>query len=134
SLDQVARATGDAVFHQWARELAETAYGAFAAASAIGGPRLAWKMSIDLSRPLVTSMGQHDALDGYITCLQLRATASLFGGQGAAELQAEAVGFRSMIDDRRLATADPLGIGGLLADAFHLQQLERLGADSDEAL
>ncbi len=26
-----------------------------------------WKMSIDLKRPLIPSMGQHDPLDGYIT-------------------------------------------------------------------
>jgi len=33
-------------------------------------------MSIDLSRPLVSSMGQHDALDGLITYLQLMAAAN----------------------------------------------------------
>ena len=32
-------------------------------------------MSIDLSYPLVPSMGQHDPLDGYITYLQLQSTA-----------------------------------------------------------
>ena len=32
-----------------------------------------WKMSIDLSRPLVPSMGHHDPLDGLITCHELRA-------------------------------------------------------------
>jgi hypothetical protein len=31
-----------------------------------------WKMSIDLSRPLVQSMGQHDSLDGFITYNQLQ--------------------------------------------------------------
>ena len=35
-----------------------------------------WKMSIDLTRALVPSMGQHDPLDGYISNLQLRATAA----------------------------------------------------------
>ena len=30
----------------------------------------------DLSRPLVTTMGHHDPLDGFITCIQLEATAS----------------------------------------------------------
>ena len=32
-------------------------------------------MSIDLTRALVPSMGQHDPLDEYISNLQLRATA-----------------------------------------------------------
>jgi hypothetical protein len=40
-------------------------------------------MSVDLSRPLVPSMGQHDALDGFITCTQLRTTASIFPGRPA---------------------------------------------------
>lgn len=34
-------------------------------------------MSTDLSRPLVASMGQHDPLDGLITCTQLETTAAL---------------------------------------------------------
>ena len=33
-----------------------------------------WKMSIDLSRPLVPSMGHHDPLDGFITYSELQAT------------------------------------------------------------
>ena len=37
--------------------------------------RMYWKLSIDLSRPLVASMGQHDPLDGLVTCAQLEATA-----------------------------------------------------------
>jgi hypothetical protein len=33
---------------------------------------MCWKMSIDLSRPLVPSMGQHDPHDGYIIYSQLQ--------------------------------------------------------------
>lgn len=29
--------------------------------------RMYWKMSVDLSRPQVPSMGHHDPLDGYIS-------------------------------------------------------------------
>jgi len=56
ALDRVARATGNALYNQWARELAEVAFGAFGAASSTP-PRLHWKMSIDLSRPLVRRWG-----------------------------------------------------------------------------
>ncbi len=31
-----------------------------------------WKMSIDLTRPLVSSMGQHDPLDGFITYNEIK--------------------------------------------------------------
>ena len=124
ALDQVTRATGQAAFTQWARELAETAHGAFTHAKRGAGLRMYWKMSIDLSRPLVPVMGHHDPLDGYVTCLQLRATASASSAPTPAPaLEAEAARFRSMIDGRDLATADPLGIGGLLADAYRLEQL-----------
>jgi hypothetical protein len=83
-----------------------------------GRRRMYWKMSIDLSRPLVASMGQHDPLDGLVTALQLDAT-----GAGSAPSLREAIGdFAGMIDAGGLATADPLGIGGLLADACRLAQ------------
>jgi hypothetical protein len=79
-----------------------------------------WKMSVDLMRPLVASMGHHDPLDGYVTCLQLDATT-----RRGADLGDAIADFRSMIDPSGLATADPLGIGGLLVDAYRLTQLDR---------
>ena len=135
ALDQVTRATGQAAFTQWARELAETAHGAFTHARSGAGLGMYWKMSIDLSRPLVPLMGHHDPLDGYVTCLQLRATASESAAPTPAPaLEAEAARFRSMIDGRDLATADPLGIGGLLADAYRLEQLMGQGTSADDEL
>src|SRR5262245_19615636 len=120
ALDQVTRATGQGMFSEWARELAHTAHRAFTyRPRGGGGPRMVWKLSIDLSRPLVESMGQHDPLDGLITCLQLEATA---GTQGP-HLPAASADFAAMIDPRRLATRDPLGLGGLLADAYRVAQL-----------
>jgi len=116
ALDQTARATADARYDSWARELAETAYRAFTYAPSPGSARrMYWKMSIDLSRPLVTSMGQHDPLDGLVTCLQLG-------------LDDTAAGFAAMVDPDQLATDDPLGTGGLLDDAARLAQLGSRGA------
>jgi hypothetical protein len=43
-------------------------------------------MSIDLSRPLVDSRGQHDPLDGLVTCLELRHVAKVVGEPAAANL------------------------------------------------
>lgn len=124
ALDQAARATGRADDNAWARELALKAHAAFSYSSG-AGRRMHWKMSIDLSRPLVASMGQHDALDGYVTALELRATARRLAKPGAdlERLDAAAADFDAMIDEHALATEDPLGLGGLLTDAFHLAQL-----------
>lgn len=119
ALDQVTRATGDEQYAIWARELADTAHRRF-----VHGPRgrrrMYWKMSIDLMRPQVASMGHHDPLDGYVTCLQLDATT-----RRGMDLGDAIADYRSMIDPRGLATGDPLGIGGLLVDAYRLTQLDR---------
>ncbi len=125
ALNQVARATGQGRFNLWARELAEAAYRGFQQRSPRGEPpRLAWKMSIDLSRPLVPSTGQHDPLDGFITCLELRHTASLFASESAGPDLDEAIaGLGRMVEGGDWVTADPLGIGGLLMDAERLHQL-----------
>ena len=88
-----------------------------------GGPkRMVWKMSIDLSRPLVSSMGQHDPLDGLITCLELQ-TAEGFEAEDGADLTAAIADMTEMCAQARWATDDPLGIGGLLDDATRLAQL-----------
>lgn len=121
ALDQVARATGDARFNAWARELADVAHRAFTRA---GGRGMAWKLSIDLTRPLVAATGQHDPVEGFVTCLQLRATAKRLGVAAEAPTLDRAVAdFARLVDGDRLATADPLGQGGLLIDAGRVAQL-----------
>jgi len=127
ALDQAARATGQGHYNRWARELADAAHHAFVYA-ARDQKRMHWKMSIDLTRPLVASMGHHDPLDGLITSVQLAATARRFGAADAEpRLEAVIADFAAMIDPSRLATADPLGLGGLLVDAYRLAQLRREG-------
>ena len=130
ALDQVARTTGRATFNRWGRELMQTAHRAFVYQPINGGQkRMFWKMSTDLSRPLVASMGHHDPLDGFITCVELDATARLLQAPLDPALDDARGDFESMVDLEGLATADPLGIGGLLVDACRLEQLAREGAD-----
>jgi hypothetical protein len=114
ALDQAARATGQPRYALWARELAHAAHGAFTYACHPAQPRrMFWKLSVDLSRPQVPSMGQHDPLEGLVCCAQLE----------APELESALTDFAQMIDPPALATDDPLGLGGLLADAYRLAQL-----------
>ncbi len=130
ALDQLARATAEPRFNLWARELAEAAHAAFCYRPHGGGaPRMVWKLSVDLSRPLVASMGQHDPLDGFVTCAQLEATAVQLGSaaSGPSLLRARA-DFGAMLEAGELATADPLGLGGLLSDAYRWAQLLERGA------
>lgn len=120
ALDRVGRATRQPMFLAWSRELAIAAHRGFV----IRTPRMrmVWKASIDLSRPLVSSMGHHDPLDGYITCLSLEATARELGLRVEDGLVAARADFASMVDPDHLATADPLGIGGLLLDARRMER------------
>jgi hypothetical protein len=135
ALDQTARSTGEARYNLWARELAETAYRAFTYFPPADRPRMYWKMSIGLDRPLVPSMGQHDPLDGLISALALTETAAeLTDAAQGPGLVDEIAGYRSMLDPGNLATTDPLGLGGLLTDAYQLQQLMQAQAAVDAEL
>ncbi len=119
ALDAVACETGQVIFHRWARELAQTAYRAFVVTAADGSMRMYWKMSSDLSRPLVASMGQHDPLDGLLTFRTLEASGRRFPPSGVGPgLEREIEGLTRLCVGQRWATADSLGIGGLLTDAW----------------
>jgi hypothetical protein len=109
ALAAFARETDRRSYATYACELARVAHRAFVY-PASGGKRMYWKMSIELDRPLVTSMGQHDALDGYVTFTRLSCV-------GIDDAIAD---FRAMIDPTALATSDPLGVGGLLVAASQL--------------
>lgn len=123
ALCRMGQETGESLFRRWAAELAVTAHKAFAHERPRGGPmQVAWKMSIDLTRPLVSSMGQHDPLDGLITCLELR-TGGGFEVDIGVDLTAAIADMTEMCAEARWASGDPLGIGGLLDDAARLAQL-----------
>jgi hypothetical protein len=122
ALAQVARATANPKPCVQACELAIAAHRHFVY-EARGAKRMYWKMSVDLTRPQVPSMGHHDPLDGYITYLEVDATARMLSAPGQG-LEAAIADYRAMIDPRALATGDPLGIGGLLFDAYRLAQLD----------
>lgn len=121
ALDQLARRTSDETNHRWARELATVAHGAFAYGER-GERRMFWKLSVDLTRPLVLSMGQHDPLDGYVTCVELDASARELGFQPVPDLALLRDDFATMARETDLGTSDPLGIGELLVAARRLER------------
>jgi hypothetical protein len=124
ALSRVARATGDPKYLTWAVELAKTAHARFTyAPRAGGGGRMYWKMSIDLTYPLVLSMGQHDPLDGLVTDCELQLAARNSGQSQPPDLGAEIAGMAGICAGMELATDDPLGTGGLLSDALRIAQI-----------
>ena len=134
ALNRVSRVTGDAVYTGWAMELAQSAHAAFTYSLSRGGAKqMYWKMSIDLTRPLVPSMGQHDPLDGYVTYSELQASAGGLGLPGQS-LETGIADLATICRGREWATGDPLGIGGLLSDAWRIAQLTDMGAFRDTHL
>ena len=125
ALDCASRVIGDPGFNKWAIELAKTAHSKFSYQPPHGEEkRLYWKMSIDLSYPLVSSMGHHDPLDGLVTYSELQKTARKFSEQSTMpNLDAEIAEMAVICEGKDWTTEDPLGIGGLLIDAYKIAQL-----------
>jgi hypothetical protein len=106
ALERAAGATGDERYRRWAAELGGVAHRAF---THPGG--MYWKMSVDLSRPLVPAMGAHDPLDGLIEMVSLG-------------LDREAQELARLCAGRDWMTSDALGAGGLLMAALRLSRLQ----------
>jgi hypothetical protein len=115
ALNRVGETVDQPAFNGWAVELAQTAHARFTRFDSSGQPqRMVWKMSIDLDRTLVPSMGQHDPLDALISYLDLRTAGHLDREIGEA---------RVLCSQARWETEDPLGIGALLTASFRLARL-----------
>jgi hypothetical protein len=132
ALCQTAFVTGDFGYAKWAVELGKAAFEGFARTSESGRVvGVYWKMSTDLSRPLVPAIGLHDALDGYITFREAQGTLAKWSTNvGVADLRSAIVSLSALCQHRNWTTDDPLGLGGLLFDAGRLCQLignEQLG-------
>jgi hypothetical protein len=125
ALNRMSRVTGNPDYVTWAIELAHTAHARFTYLPTTGGrKRMYWKMSIDLTRPLVPSMGQHDPLDGLVTYNELQLTATRDFGQSVQPvLVQEMADMTDICRGMRMVTDDPLGIGGLLSDASRITRL-----------
>jgi hypothetical protein len=129
ALARVAHATREPLYVAWARELAKAVHPRFLGSAPGGRKRLHWKMSIDLSRPLVAAMGQHDPLDGLLTYCELQTAAAALGGAPTGpDLGDEMADMAELCRGENWVTDDPLGIGGLLFDAGRLAQLTTRGA------
>ena len=92
----------------WAAELLK-AGNKFIYSSGLG-PRMYWKMSTDLSRPLVNGMGGHDPLEGLVCALSIKEEIS----EEESGIASVSHKFREMCKNKNWSTSDSLGIGGLL--------------------
>jgi hypothetical protein len=125
ALNLVTRATGEFTYNRWAVELAKAAHRGFVyTVPGTQTRQMFWKMSTDLSYPLVASMGHHDPLDGLITFIQLEATGMADpDSREHLSLAAEIDDLAGICEGKDWGTDDLLGLGGLLTDAFRVAQL-----------
>lgn len=128
ALERAAVVSGVADYLRLAIELAKTAHAAFTYEVPGGARRMYWKMSIDLSRPLVPSMGQHDPLDALVSYNTLEhCRKARYGDADLPDLRSEIDEAADICAGRNWVSDDPLGIGGLLVDAYRIGRLEGHG-------
>jgi hypothetical protein len=125
ALQCVGKATSKEVYYKWAGELAQKVHAGFVFTSVMGGRKyIHWKMSIDLSRPLVPSMGLHDPLEGFLLYSQLQAGKSDEPEESSRlDLSNETKELADICRGLSWETEDPLGIGGLLCNALQVAQM-----------
>ena len=124
ALHRAGRVTEDQRYHLWATELALKSHSAFTYVEPSGrSKRIHWKRSIDLSRPLVPSMGLHDPLDGLITYSELEEERRHQPQTLSPDLLHAISDMVEICAGKNFMTDDPLGIGGLLSDAYRVGQL-----------
>lgn len=110
--------TGEKNYSLWAIELTNAALDHFVnhQGSLIN---MYWKMSIDLSRPLVSHMGAHDPLDGFI-CAKLSEQAV---SNNKVNLEKGLLYMTNLCYGNDWCTVDPLGIGELLLSAVQIAKM-----------
>jgi hypothetical protein len=137
ALNKTSLVTENIKYLKWGMELAKTAHKHFTyLPNQSIRKRMYWKMSIDLNRALVPSMGQHDPLDGYITYNEIQSEINNLDLIDKIEnpLNYELKDMKNICMGMSMVTDDPLGIGGLLTDATLITQLIDRGSNLFELL
>jgi hypothetical protein len=135
ALNRVGQVASDPKYSIWAIELAKRADSAFTyMPPGRTRKRMYWKMSIDLSHPLVSSMGQHDALDGLVTFNELKLGSMNLGREEGLDLSMEIEDISKIVSLDDLPTNDTLGMGGLITDSARVAQIEKAGVVVREGL
>ncbi|KAI0918375.1 hypothetical protein AcV5_002379 [Taiwanofungus camphoratus] len=109
ALNRMARSSKEPRYNDLAVELAKTIHPRFVRDRQSVRPRMYWKMSIDLSRPLVRSEGNLDPIDGYVVF-------SLLQHDNAGDrqiLSQEISEYKRILDTKwqRYVSDDPLDLG-----------------------
>ncbi|KAM6501905.1 hypothetical protein JOM56_001882 [Amanita muscaria] len=111
ALNRLTMATGDPTYNRQAVALAKAIHPRFCINRATTQPRMVWKVSMDLSKPLVLTEGNLDPIDGYVTFRLLQATAMQHGD--GRVLEDEIADYRRVMERKgeHFVSNDPLDLG-----------------------
>ncbi|KAJ5678965.1 hypothetical protein N7462_007209 [Penicillium macrosclerotiorum] len=132
ALNRMAKASGDIKYNEQAVALAHAIHPKFCVDRSKRYPRTIWKMSMDLSTPLVPTEGNLDPIDGYVTFRLLQATA-MDAGEG--EILAEEISDYKRIMERRgphFPSSDTLDLGMTFWTAHWFAKREKWASDLAE--
>ena len=93
------------------------------------GLSMFWKMSTDLSRPLVRSMGAHDPLEGLIYSYSVLDLVE--PTEKDLSLQKK---FEALCKNLDWKTSDPLGLGGLMLNTVRAYKLSKVNITLPESI
>ncbi|KAJ5774401.1 hypothetical protein N7457_009297 [Penicillium paradoxum] len=129
ALNRMTRASGDMKYNRQAIELAKAIHPRFFIDRAAPRPRMIWKMSMDLSEPMVKSEGNLDPIDGYVVFRLLQATA-IEAGDGAV-LTEEIDDYKRTMERKgeHFVSSDPLDLGMTLWTAHWFSERENWAAE-----
>ncbi|KAF7800333.1 hypothetical protein EIP86_011583 [Pleurotus ostreatoroseus] len=108
ALNRMSLVSGEQRYNDLAIELAEAIHPAFVVRRDSSRPRMYWKVTTDLSRPLVPSEGNLDPIDGYVICSILQETS------GRPDvLRREISDYKRILDTKwkSYSSDDPLDLG-----------------------
>jgi hypothetical protein len=117
ALLQAEQETGNSQYAHWAADLLHACSNFISKEN--GSLRMHWKMSIDLSRPLIANMGAHDPLDTLV-CLESLKEVIPEKTKPLLNLEKD---LNQLCLGYDWSTSDPLGIGGLLLNTSRVLQL-----------
>ena len=109
ALNRFTFVTGEKWYNEQAISMAKAILPKFMTNRNSGRPRMHWKLSMDLSKPLVASEGNLDPLDGYVTYKLLQNTCS----PDSDILQDEIALFKKIVDTKvdGYSSTDTLDLG-----------------------
>ena len=122
ALNRYTLITGEEWYNQQAITLAEAILPKFMVNWEVAWPRMFWKMSMDLSEPLVMREGNLDPIDGYVTYKLLQAASG-----DSKTLEMEIATLKKCVDTKwkDYTSSDTLDIGMTLWTAHWLQNDEQ---------